>query len=317
MKVLLTGANGFIGRELARQLLTDGLGGSPIERLVASDLALDDTPEDVRWQGVAGSIGDPAVLARALDSPPDVVFHLASLPGGAAERQFRLGRLVNLDATTALFEALARPSTPPRVVYASSVAVYGADLPNPVTDDSPTLPALSYGAHKLIGEILLADAVRRGDLRGCALRLPGVVARPGDGAGLMSAFMSQVFWCLRDGVPVELPVRPEGTAWWMSVRRCALNLRHAAVTGLAPLGPRPVALMPALHLSMQAVVDALTRRFGPSRKGLVRFTPREEVDRLFARQPPMAPRLARVIGLQDDGSADALVRSVVGETGCA
>lgn len=313
MKVLLTGANGFIGRELARQLLADGLGGAPIERLVALDLQMGEAPEDARWQGVAGSVGDPAVLARALVGAPDVVFHLASLPGGAAERQSRLGRQVNLDATVALFEALTRPPAPPRLVYASSVAVYGADLPNPVTDDSPTLPGLSYGAHKLVGEILLADAVRRGDLRGCALRLPGVVARPGDGAGLMSAFMSRLFWHLRDGVPVELPVRPEGTAWWISVRRCALNLRRAAIADLGPLGPRQVALMPALHLSVQEVVEALVRRFGSSREALVRFSPQEEVDRLFARQPPMEPRYARAIGLQDDGSADALVRSVLGE----
>jgi hypothetical protein len=163
----------------------------------------------------------------------------------------------------------------------------------------------------------VADAVRRGGLRGCSLRLPGVVARPGEGAGLMSAFMSQLFWRLRDGEAIELPVRIEGSAWWISVQRCAANLRAAASADLGPtdpLGARRVALMPALWLSMQAVVDALARRFGPERAALVSSRPQERVDRLFAQYPPLATPLAEALGLRHDGSADGLVRAVLGES---
>jgi nucleoside-diphosphate-sugar epimerase len=316
MKVLVTGAGGFIGEALVAQLLAEGLGGQPLTQLTGLDLR-PPACTDPRWRGVSGNIADPAVLSEALREPPEVVFHLASLPGGAAEAQPLLGRQINLDATVALLEALHRPEAPPRVVYASSVAVYGERLPERVDDHTPTAPGLSYGAHKLMGEILLADAVRRGGLRGCSLRLPGVVARPGEGAGLMSAFMSQLFWRLRDGEAIELPVRIEGSAWWISVQRCAANLRAAASADLGPtdpLGARRVALMPALWLSMQAVVDALARRFGPERAALVSSRPQERVDRLFAQYPPLATPLAEALGLRHDGSADGLVRAVLGES---
>lgn len=281
-----------------------------MEALVALDVQAPEV-SDPRVQAVVGSIAVPGVLAQALEQAPDVVFHLACLPGGAAEAQPVLGRQVNLDATVALFEALHRPQQPPRVVYASSVAVYGADLPPLVDDHTPEVPGLAYGAHKRIGEILLADAVRRGGIEGCSLRLPGVVARAGDGAGLVSAFMSQLFWRLAEGKALTVPVGPQGTAWWVSVQRCVDNLLAAAGANAAVLGPRRVALMPALWLRIEEVVLALCDRLGADRAGLVSYQPDPQVERLFARYPPLETPLAERLGCAHDGSARGLVDAVL------
>lgn len=308
MRVLVTGAGGFIGKVLVRRLLAGGVAGRPVSGLIACDLALDGLADDGRVQTVAGSIAETGVLERALAEPVDVVFHLASVPGGAAERDPLSARRVNLDATLRLIELLAAQGDAPRLVFASTVAVYGHPLPPQVNEATPARPAMSYGAHKLAAEILIADAVRRGSVRACSLRLPGVVARPDAGAGLVSAFMSRLFWNLRAGEPIVLPVRAQGTAWWISVRACVDNLLHAVAIEPSVLGPGGVVQMPALHLSMHDVVAALARAFGADRAALVTYEPQEAVDRLFASFPPLLTPQARALGFADDTTADALVR---------
>ena len=323
-RVLVTGAQGFIGQVLVRRLLQQGLAGRAVEGLTLMDLHFDAAPTDApdlrdppappdpRVHKVAGSIADAAVLAAGCEGRLDAVFHLASLPGGAAERDYALGRRVNLDATLALLEALRAQPAPPRLVYASSVAVYGADLLEPVDECTPAAPALSYGAHKLVCETLVADASRRGWVQGCSLRLPGVVARPGDGAGLMSAFMSQIFWKLAAGEPVTVPVSLAGQAWWISAPTCVDNLLLAAAIDPAALGSHRTHLMPVLHLSVGEVVAALARRFGADRTALVHCHPDPAVERLFARYPPLHTPRARALGFRDDGTVDQLVTLALG-----
>jgi nucleoside-diphosphate-sugar epimerase len=311
-RVLVTGAGGFIGRVLVRRLLCDGLRGRPVERLVAADLRLRDLPSDGRLQAIEGSIADAGVLERALAEPVDTVFHLASVPGGAAEKNPELGRRVNLEATLRLLDLLQEQSeahgVAPRLVFASTIAVYGEALPALVDEDLLPVPAMSYGAHKLASEVLIADAARRGTVQGCSLRLPGVVARPCDGAGLVSAFMSQLFWKLAKGEPIVLPVSEDGTAWWISVCACVDNLVHAAMVDTAMLGPRRVVQMPALHLTMRQVVDALVREYGEHPRSLVRFEPQERVQRLFASYPPLSTPRAQTLGFRHDGLPEELVR---------
>jgi len=307
-RVLVTGAGGFIGRVLAERLLRDGLAGRPVDRLTVIDLSLYGMPADPRLHAVEGSIGDAGVLERALADPVHAVFHLASVPGGAAEKDPELACRINLGGTLALLDRLRAAGNAPRLVFASTVAVYGAVLPAVVDEDTPAVPAMSYGAQKLAGEVMIADAARRGWVEACSLRLPGVVARPGDDAGLVSAFMSRLFWKLRAGEPITLPVGPAGTAWWISVGACVDNLLHAAGIDTSAAGPRRVVQMPALHLAISDVVEALARTYGADRRERVSYAPEPAVERLFASFPPLLTPRAQALGFRHDGSAEALVR---------
>lgn len=305
--IVVTGAQGFVGRALVKRLLAKGLGARAVSKLTLLDIAFDAPHADSRVVQLAGSIADASVRAQAYSSPVDAVFHLASIPGGAAERNYALGRSINLDATLGLLEDLRDQARAPRFVFASTVAVYGEKLPDIVDETTLPAPALSYGAHKLMGEALVADATRLGWVQGCSLRLPGVVARPGDGAGLMSAFMSQLFWKLAANEALTVPVSPEGVAWWISVGACVDNLLHAATVDAERFNARRSYQMPVLRLTIAEVVDALAARFGAERKALVSYAPDPFIERLFATYPPLLTPEAEKLGLHHDGSIEQLI----------
>ncbi len=305
--IVVTGANGFVGQALACRILQNGLNGQAIGRLTLMDLAFEQPHPDERVRQIPGSVADAAVRAQAFAVPVDAVFHLASVPGGAAEKNYELGRRINLDATLGLLEDLRLQAKPPRLVFASTVAVYGERLSALVDESTLPAPALTYGAHKLASEVLVADATRKGWVQGCSLRLPGVVARPGSGAGLMSAFMSQLFWRLASGQAVTVPVSPAGLAWWISADACVDNLTLAATLDPTQLNPQRSYLMPALHLSMAQVVDALAARYGADRQKLVTYAPDPLIERLFAQYPPLHTPQAERLGFCHDGAVDSLV----------
>ncbi|HXZ10740.1 MAG TPA: NAD-dependent epimerase/dehydratase family protein [Paraburkholderia sp.] len=316
--VVVTGAQGFVGRVLVSRLLSVGLGGKQISKLTLMDVGFDGPCADSRVVQVAGSIADAAVRAKAYASPVDAVFHLASIPGGAAEKNYALGRSINLDATLGLLEDLrdqpgATRNNAPRFVFASTVAVYGEHLPATVDEATLPEPALSYGAHKLMGEALVADASRLGWVQGCSLRLPGVVARPGDGTGMMSAFMSLLFWKLAAGVPLTVPVSAEGVAWWISVSTCVDNLLHAATVDPDRFNARRSYQMPVLRLTVGEIVEALAVRFGADRRTLVTYAPDPFIERLFATYPPLLTPEAERLGLRHDGSVDQLITRAMAE----
>lgn len=309
MRVMITGANGFVGRSLVQRLLQDGeLRGRGISALILLDQELQGFGDDPRLRRHCGSLTDAPLVRRALADGVDTVFHLVSVPGGAAEQHYALGYQVNLLASLELFEQLRALSSVPVLVYASSVAVYGGDLPKRMDEGAKLRPELSYGAHKLMVETALNDLARRGEVDGRAVRLPGIVARPRQPNGLRSAFMSDLLHAFAEGDAYVCPVSAEATAWWMSVQRCVDNLLHAAELNSALLeGPR-VWQLPLLHLSIRQVIDALANTYGEDRRALISFEPDPGLEALFGRYPPMRTPQAQALGFRHDGSVAALIR---------
>jgi D-erythronate 2-dehydrogenase len=314
MNLLITGANGFIGRALVARLLGAGAGVPPAlqsDCLTLLDLALE-VPATPRVRLLAGSIADRELLTQAFDRPIDVVFHLASVPGGMAEQQYELGRRINLDATIALLEtAAARPGSsgkPVRFVFASSIAVLGSPLPDRVDDTTPTRPQLSYGAQKLIGEILVEDFNRRGWVQGRSIRLPGIVARPPQRSGLLSAFLSDIIRELAAGRSFACPVASDSTTWLMSAPCVIDNLLHAAVLSDEQSGGAHTWTLPALRVSMEELVDAIAVVHGDDVKSRVSYQSNPALEANFGRYPALFTPAAQAAGFRHDGDPQSLVR---------
>lgn len=315
MRALVTGAGGYIGATLLTMLSKEMvIGADRIEVLAAVDRQLPSLKAGV--VGISGDLGSDATLSQIRKFRPDVVFHLAAIPGGAAEEDYDAGRRVNLDTSLDLFEVLAESARAggkaPVVVYASTVAVYGISLPDLVTPQTVLRPPISYGAHKLACEILLADFSRRGWLDGRSVRLPGIVARPRSPSGLVSAFMSDLLHALATGENFTCPVGPAATAWWMSAHRCAQNLIHSAVMDVSSASSGRAWPLPVLRLSIDEVVQTLADMYGANRKDLVRYEPKESVEAVFGRYPKLDDAEARGLGLKDDDSPKALIQRALG-----
>src|SRR6516164_9554968 len=195
MHILVTGAAGMIGRKLVARLVKDGqLNGDAIERLTLTDVVATEKPTDFSGptKTSTSDLSSPGAAAKAVAEKPDVIFHLAGVVSGEAEIDFEKGYRVNLDGTRALLEAIRAADYKPKVVFASSIAVYGAPFSSSIADDFHLTPLTSYGTQKAISELLLADYTRRGFLDGVGIRLPTVCVRPGKPNKAASGFFSGI-----------------------------------------------------------------------------------------------------------------------------
>lgn len=302
--VLITGSGGFIGSKLVARLLQE----PDFEdcRLTLLDLAHKGVPTDPRVRVVEGDIADSRVIDAAMDSDVDLAFHLAGVLGGAAESNYDLSRRINIDATLDLLERLRRPSDPARVVFASSIAVFGPPLPKLFDDDTIAMPTMVYGAQKRMIEIAVEQFSARGWIDGVAVRLPGIVARPDADARLKSAFLNTIFYDYAAGRDIVLPVSPDGTTWLISVPTCVDAFVHAAKIPPGTLGPRRAFNLPAQTIRIDALVEALARRF-PASSSHVRYEADLALENQFARQPLLSTALADSLGFRHDGDIDRLV----------
>jgi nucleoside-diphosphate-sugar epimerase len=295
MRLSIIGAGGFLGQRLTALASDD----PAITELLLNDVVPPAAPGNAIVIG--GSFAEDEVRARIADA--DAVVVLASILGGAAEADYDLARKINVDAVLDLFEHLRDHRPGCRVVFASTIAVFG-DMPGPVTDQTAPDPSLTYGAQKLMMETALSHFTKRGWLDGVSLRLAGIMARDGADAALKSAFMSRLFWCVKRGEDIDLPVSEAARTWLTSIDAAARNFLHAVTC--PDLGSRRAFTLPALSITFGELVAALRRAF-PDSPSRITFTPDAETMRLFGSFPGLETATADGLGFARDADADALV----------
>jgi nucleoside-diphosphate-sugar epimerase len=300
VNVLVTGGAGFLGSRLARDLLATGSlevtgsGAQPLDRLAIADQAAvpADLAADPRVTAVQGDLGGllsprtgppggPGVLAGI-----DVIFHLAAAVSGECEADFDLGIRANLRATEALLAACRALGTSPRVVFASSLAAFGDSrdhrLPAVVGDQTLPNPQTSYGVQKVICEQLVADYTRKGFLRGRSLRLMTVCVRPGRPNAAASGFLSSIIREPLAGERAVGPVGPQTAAALASPAKTVQGLRRAAAADDESWGGRSAVTLPALTVTVEAMVAALAQVAGPKAPALIDWIPDPAIDRMMS-----------------------------------
>ena len=308
-RILVTGAGGYLGAALVRRLVEQSR-HLPIAQITALDINLQGSalPEHPLLRKISGSLGDAETRALALADAPDLVFHLAAITSGQAEQQFEIALSVNVVATMALFEDLRRLGNAPRLVQASSIGVFGLPLPARIDDQTLPAPTLTYGAHKLMMETLLADYSRRGWMDGRSVRLPSIVARPAGPNGASSSFASDLIRELCAGRPYDCPIDAEGTIWLLSLTACIDALLHAARIDAAQLARTRAWTLPALRASVAQIVDAISEIYGNETVDRIRYCPQPALLEQFARWPQLDTSLAESLGFVADASLAQLLR---------
>jgi nucleoside-diphosphate-sugar epimerase len=231
---------------------------------------------------------------------------LAGVLGGAAEAHYALSRKVNLDSTLNLLESLRDEARPPRLIFASSIAVFGPPLPQAIDDDTLPMPVMHYGGQKRMIEVALEQLSAHGWIDGIALRLPGIIARADASSGLKSAFLNTLFYDYAAGKDFTLPVSAEGTVWLLSVGACVQAFVHAAELRPGQLQQRRAFTLPAIRVSMAQLLRALAEQF-PESRSQVAWDPDPQLEALFARQPPLSTAMADALGFRHDGSLRQLI----------
>ncbi|MGH8688612.1 MAG: D-erythronate dehydrogenase [Burkholderiales bacterium] len=318
MKILITGGGGFLGFRLARALLARGqLGGRAITALTLLDGAFPPAAAaDPRLRAVVGDVSDAATIAAVCPPDTDAVFHLAAVVSGAAEADFDLGMRVNLRGMQLLLEQMRKCARPPRLVYTSSVAAFGGDLPAVLDDETLANPQTSYGAQKVIGEYLVSDYSRKGSLDGRSLRLPTIVVRAGKPNAAASSFASGILREPLNGQPSECPVGPDTGVWMLSPGRVVEAFLHAWELAPEAWGTRRWLNLPGITATVAEMVAALKKVAGAKAAERVVFKPDARIQAIVKTWPAnfRTPR-SLAMGFKADADVESIIRQYVADEG--
>jgi len=311
VKALVTGAAGFIGEALVHALAAR----ADVEQVIAVD-QMDSRAAYPKVRRIAGNLAYPQFARGLITREIDAVFHLASLVSGGAEQNFELGTKVNLDATRDLLEACRLAGHAPRFVFTSSIAVYGGELPDPVTDATPPSPRISYGAQKLVCEVLINDYTRRGYVDGRALRLPTVMVRPGTANTAVSGWASAIVREPLAGRDYVCPVGADTRMACLSLGRTLEALLHAAEVDPDALGFERSLLLTGIPVAAREMWAVVRRSSGGRSLGRVHFRPEETLQQIMD-TVPRATRSERAaaLGFRPSASIDEIVEEYLQSVG--
>lgn len=318
MNVVITGGAGFLGQRLARRLLQRGSLAGPdgsqqhIGKITLLDVVAATGFDDTRIEVIAGDIADPGLLQQAITQNTSSVFHLAAVVSGQAEKDFELGMRVNLDAARLVLEACRTVAHVPRVLFTSSVAVYGGDLPATVLDTTALNPQSSYGIQKAIGEMLLLDYSRKGFVDGRVARLPTISVRPGQPNQAASSFASGIIREPLNGQAAVCPVDGGTRLWLLSPRQAIESLVELHDLPAEALGKSRIVNLPGLSVSVDDMVAALGKVAGDHAVKHITWQRDPAIERIVGSWPGAWDiTRATALGLKADASFEAIVRAYV------
>jgi nucleoside-diphosphate-sugar epimerase len=313
MKVLVTGAAGFLGSRLVRELLSGVRGYPDVTGIVAADTS--SCPiHDPRVRSRVGSIVDPAFVESIVDADVGVVFHLAAVLSGQSEAEFEIGMRVNLDGTRTLLETCRARAARPRLVFSSTVAVFGGRLPSIVPETLALRPQTSYGTEKAMSELLVSEYSRRGFIDAVVCRLATVTVRPGKPNSALSSFVSGIIREPVAGVESICPVPLDTPLWVSSPRSVTANLLHAGSMDTSVIGDDRVLNLPGIKVTAGEMLDSLERLAGPAARARVRVERDERVATAMLGWPAaLDASRALSLGFTADTDAEAIVREYLAE----
>jgi D-erythronate 2-dehydrogenase len=314
LHILILGAAGMVGRKLTERLLRDGrLGKQDITGMTLQDVVAPAKPDSsIPIKVVASDFADAGAAAPLIAERPDVIFHLAAIVSGEAEADFDKGYRINLDGTRQLFDVVRKigDGYRPRLVFTSSIAVFGAPFPEAIGDEFFLTPLTSYGTQKAIGELLLADYSRRGFFDGIGIRLPTICVRPGKPNKAASGFFSGIIREPLAGEEAVLPVAEDVRHWHASPRSAVNFLIHAATIDTGRVGPRRNLSMPGLSVTVAEQIAALRRVAGDKVADRIRREPDPVIIKIvegWARK--LDASRAESLGFTAEKSFDDIIRA--------
>ncbi len=316
-RILIIGGGGMVGQKLARHLAAEGLDGDHDIEVSLFDMVFPENGAPAEHR-IAGQLGEPDDVTALVEAKYDVIFHLAAIVSGESETDFQKGWDINGASILHFIRKMEEVHTAsggayvPRVVFTSSIAVFGPPFPDAIPDNQPLTPQTSYGAQKACAELMMNDIGRRGIAETIAIRLPTIVVRPGKANLAASSFFSGIIREPLNGKEALLPVDDDVRHWHASPRAAVGFLVHAATMDLAGLGGWRVLSMPGVSCTVGEQLEALERAGGPEALKLIRREPDARIRKIVAGWPRgFDPQRALDLGFVAEKDFDEIVRVYV------